>query len=179
MLRLASNTMPRETGASSEAKYFNSCSTPFSYKRNACRVRPENGAPNESVTVTGTRTRFVSTRMECAAPLLRGGTARGVTLTRALSTSSEAYDVPARQIHPQVRNSAVRTFEIIPTPNVRNCASRARTGNQAGRSLSRAAGSGAEYQQVQFQCRRRIHFACALHRWPHEYRLSHKCRRRP
>src|SRR6266576_2623864 len=81
MLRLASKTTPRETGASSELKYLSCCSTPSSNNRNASFGRPENDAPNGSVTVTGISVNLTFTRIAGCGEVLGRGALRAVWRT--------------------------------------------------------------------------------------------------
>src|SRR5439155_17476113 len=92
MLPLASKTIPRETGVSSEVKYLSCCSTPSSIRRNASLGSPGKGAPRGPVTVTGMRVSFTSTRIAAAGAVLLREAMRGVICTRA-SSSAQGVDI--------------------------------------------------------------------------------------
>src|ERR1039457_4382404 len=120
MLPLASKTMPKEIAASSDVKHFSCCSTPFPKIWKSSRVSPGNGAPYGSVTVTGTRTSVVSTRIEALGQADRGACVRGVTLTRGTSafwipiplkeTRAAAIEAKCTICHPLYSASHCRTL---------------------------------------------------------------------
>src|SRR5437879_13729788 len=99
MLRLASKTTPSETGASSELKYLSCCSTPSSNNRNASFGRPENDAPNGSVTVTGISVNLTFTRIAGCGEVLGRGALRGVISTRGASATASSAAAEGRMAH--------------------------------------------------------------------------------